>query len=229
MKKQVFRVLAISGATFAVLFALFVTLYEPWQRTWGATHVEVNQAMPGDEIVRGPTFNATRAVTIDGCPQEIWPWIVQIGYKKAGFYSHDWIDNDGIPSAEHIIPEYQHLRVGDTIPLTNDVNAEVRVLEPNRFMLLVTGGDDGVNDPWTWAWGLYAQGEHQTRLITRLRMRVDRRVSSVFIDLFEIVMTSKLMLGIKRRVETSYSNHLVVSTRCADSWSGAEVSGVLSN
>lgn len=214
--------LAISGATFAVLFALLVTVYEPWQRTWGATHEEVNRIIPGDAIVQDPTFNATRAVTIDGCSDEIWPWIIQIGYQRAGFYSHDWIDNDGIQSAERIIPEYQHLRVGDTIPLTSTINAEVRVLESNRFMLLVTGGADGAHDPWTWAWGLYAQGEHQTRLITRLRVRDDGRVSRVFMDLFEIVMTRKLMLGIKRRVEDSAASRFVGSTKCADYESAAE-------
>ena len=106
----------------------------------------------------------------------------------------------------------RHPRLAD---ISSTVNAEVRLLEPNRFMLLVTGGEDGAHDPWTWAWGLYAQGEDQTRLITRLRVREDKRVSRVFMDLFEIVMTRKLMLGIKRRVETSSASRFVGSTMCA--------------
>jgi len=79
-----------------------------------------------------------------------------------------------------------------------------------------------VYDPWTWAWGLYAQGEHETRLITRLRVRVDSKVSSLLMDLFEVVMTSKFMLGIERRVEVSSSGRAVAATQCADLGSAAE-------
>jgi hypothetical protein len=208
--------LVTAVASFAVLIILFVAAYEPWQRTWGATPMEVERPMPGDELIRHPTFNATRAVSIDGCPQQIWPWIIQIGYRRAGFYSLDWIDNDSIPSAERIIPEFQHLRAGDTIPLTGTVDAEVRVLEPNRFMLLVVDGKADAEEPWTWAWGLYPQAENRSRLVTRLRVQEDNRVSGVLMDLFEIVMTRKLMLGIKRRVESPPSSLLPGASRCAD-------------
>jgi hypothetical protein len=61
--------------------------------------------MPGDEIQASPSFNATRAVTIEAGPEPIWPWLVQMGYGRAGFYSYDRIDNDGVPSADHIILE----------------------------------------------------------------------------------------------------------------------------
>ncbi len=197
--RRIFKACLIMGLVLAVSVVLLVTVYVPWQRTWGATEEEVSRAMPGDEIVRNPTFDATRAVTIGGRPPEIWPWIVQIGYLKAGFYSYDRLDNDGIPSAERIIPEYQDLRVGDSIPLSGRVDAEVRLLEPDRFMLLVTNGE---HDPWTWAWGLYPQDDGRTRLVTRLRARLDSRVENVMVNTVEIVMMRKHMLGIKRRVES---------------------------
>lgn len=179
------------------VIAFFFYIYRPWQLTWGATEEEVNRPMVGDDIVADPTFNATRAVTIHATPEEIWPWILQIGYKRAGFYSYDRLDNDGIPSAERILPEYQGLQIGDRIPMSASVDAEVIALEPNQHMLMVF--------PWettaTWAWGLYPMDSEHTRLITRLHARHDRLPSRLLLDAFEIIMMRKCMLGIKRRAE----------------------------
>jgi hypothetical protein len=71
--------------------------------------------MPGDEVVKCPKFSATRAVTAQARPEEISPWLVQIGITRAGWYSYDWLDNLGIPSAQRIIPELQHVS-GSTYP-----------------------------------------------------------------------------------------------------------------
>jgi hypothetical protein len=201
MRRLVLRTLVISALTVIVLAVLFFTVYRPWQLTWGATDEEIHHNMPGDEIVKEPTFNATRAVTINGRAEEIWPWLVQIGYKKAGFYSHDWLDNDRVPSADRIIPEYQDLAVGDKIPLSKSTEAEVRVLEPNRFLLLVVDGEPETHGAWTWVWWLHEQDAEQTRLVTRLRVRLDNPLANLFLDAFEIVMMRKCLLGIKSRVE----------------------------
>lgn len=180
--------------------ASFIFIYRPWQMNWGATDEEIGRLMPGDEIVKDPIFNATRAVLIEATPEEIWPWIIQIGYKKAGFYSHDWLDNARIRSTERIIPEYQNLKVGDLIPLSKDSYARVAHLENNRSMLLVFHEDEaGIS---TWAWGLYKSEKGHTRLVTRLRIGQTNFVSRVFLDLFEIVMMRKCLLGIKSRAET---------------------------
>lgn len=72
---------------------LYLLWIRPWQLRWGATDEEVNRAMPGDDIVRRPTFNATRGVTVHARPEDLWPWMVQIGCMRAGWYSYDWIDN----------------------------------------------------------------------------------------------------------------------------------------
>jgi hypothetical protein len=70
--------------------------------------------MPGEEIVARPTFNATRALTIEAQPQEIWPSIVHIGVSRASWYSYDLLDNLGRPSARRILPQFQNLmKVGD--------------------------------------------------------------------------------------------------------------------
>jgi hypothetical protein len=179
-------------------FVLLWFVYRPWALNWGATDEEVSQLMPGDSIVPAPTFNATRSVTVHAAPSAIWPWIIQIGYRRAGFYSHDRLDNDGIPSSDTIMPMYQGLREGDAIPLTATVDAEVVVLEHERAMLLVIEHDA----TWTWAWGLYPTGTGQTRLVTRLRVRAPTIRSKLMMDFFEIIMMRKHMLGIKQRAES---------------------------
>ena len=91
----------------------------------------------GDEVVLRPTFNATRAVTIDAQPEAVWPWIVQIGFGRAGWYSYDLLDNIGRHSAERIVPELQHIEVGDLVPLGPGESSGMRVKEfvPNTSIL----------------------------------------------------------------------------------------------
>src|ERR1700726_1185039 len=100
-----------------VLAVAFFGLYRPWHLKWGATAEDLARSMSGDDIVRRPIFNATRVVTIDARPEDIWPWIVQIGFGRAGWYSIDLFDNLGRHSSERIMPELQHMEVGDLVPL----------------------------------------------------------------------------------------------------------------
>ena len=175
-------------------------IYRPWALTWGSTAEEIARPMPGDEVLAQPTFNATRAVTIEATPEEIWPWIVQIGYRRAGFYSYDLLDNDGIPSSERILPEYQTLKVDDLIPLSKTADVRVTELDPPRFMVLVFEVEGTWSDA-TWVWGLYSENASNTRLVTRLRADARGVRARVFLDLGEIIMMRKCMLGIKRRAE----------------------------
>jgi len=191
----------IAGLVFLVLIVAAIWFaYRPWALTWGSTDVEIARAMPGDDVLEQPMFNATRAVTIDATPEETWPWIVQIGYRRAGFYSYDVLDNDGIPSAEEILPEFQTLEIGDTIPLSASAHVRVTDLEPPYSMVLIFE-EAGTWSNATWAWGLYPEDASHTRLVTRLRVNPDSLPSRIFLDLGESIMMRKCMLGIKRRVE----------------------------
>jgi hypothetical protein len=160
------------------------------------------RTLPGDDIVSRPTFNATRGVSIQAPPGEIWPWIVQIGHKRAGWYSYDWIDNLGKPSAERIIPELQNLKSGDIIPMSPDgkMGFWVKDFVPNQWMLWWDKKGET-----TWCWGLYPAGENCTRLVTRVRNHYNWLSPSIIfnlvIDAGDIVMMRKCMLGIKRRAE----------------------------
>jgi hypothetical protein len=190
----------------AALVAFFYLVYRPWQLSWGATPDEVARPMVGDGLVKNPTFNATRAVTINAPAERIWPWIVQIGYKKAGFYSWDILDNDGIPSAGRIIPEFQKLKIGDLIPLSEHTDAAVVSMEPNEHLLLVFQSEGTV----TWAWALFKIDANRTRLVNRLRWHASSAVSQFVLDAFEIIMMRKHLLGIKRRAEASMEEEIAV-------------------
>jgi hypothetical protein len=199
MGKKVGIGLAALGA---VLFGVYFRFIRPWQLRWGATDEEVARAMPGDDVVKHPTFNATRAVTINARPEEIWPWLVQIGITRADWYSYDWLDNLGKPSARRILPQFQHVAVGDLVPISPDGKQGMRVkdFEPNQWMLWWDKKGEA-----TWYWGLYPQDDSQTRLITRVRMHY-RWLSpailfSLLVEFTDIVMMRKCMLGIKQRAE----------------------------
>jgi hypothetical protein len=101
--------LAIAAGT-----TLYVKAWRPWQLRWGATDEELARALPGDELVTTPTFNATRAISIAAPPERVWPWLVQVGSRRAGWYSYDLLDNLGHHrSTRRIIPELQQLTPGD--------------------------------------------------------------------------------------------------------------------
>ncbi len=192
------RLVFISTAT--VLYLRFI---RPWQLRWGATDAEVARQMPGDEEVKTPTFNATRAVTIEARPEHIFPWIAQIGVTpRAGWYSIDLLDNLGHPSAEVILPELQQSNVGDLIPLSPDGKQGMYIKDfaPDHWMLW----GDKVGD-MTWVWELCPLDRQHTRLITRVRVKYHwfspTIIFSLLIEFTDIVMMRKSMLGIKRRAE----------------------------
>ena len=128
-----------AGALVAGSAACAAVRYRRWHLRGGATDDELAMALPGDDMVQRPHFNFTRAITIQARPEEIWPWLVQIGYDRAGWYSYDLLDNLGRPSAEQILPELQRLQVGDWISMGGKSRPttamRVKAFAPNRWLL----------------------------------------------------------------------------------------------
>jgi len=127
-------------STLIVLVLTYLALIRPWQLRWGATNDEIKRTMPGDDIVGEPSFNATRAVAINAPAENIYPWIVQMGVTRAGWYSYDLLDNLGRPSAESILTEHQTIQVGDVIPMSPDGKQGMRVKDfiKNKWFNLPT-------------------------------------------------------------------------------------------
>ena len=132
---------ALAGAV--VLSTAYRWVVGPWHRRWGATDAEASRLLAGDELVPDAA-GSTRAVTIDAPATDVFPWIVQIGFGRAGWYSYDWIDNDGRPSADRIDPDLAGLAVGDVIPMTPTTGFVVRSIDRHRH-ILVSQAEDGTS------------------------------------------------------------------------------------
>jgi hypothetical protein len=192
----------VLASTLVLLVLVYLKLFRPWQLRWGATDDEIERSMPGDDIVHNPSFNATRALTIAAPAENIYPWIVQMGVTRAGWYSYDLLDNLARPSTESILPEHQNIHVGDVIPMSPDGKQGMRVKDfgNNKWMLWW----DNIGDS-TWVWEIYPEGETQVRLVTRVRVKYrwfsPTILFSLLIEFFDIWMIRKCMLGIQRRAE----------------------------
>jgi hypothetical protein len=206
--KPLARVGGILTLIVAALSALYALVVRPWHLHRGATVEEVQRTLPGDELVPDPKFEYTQAIAIDAPPEAIWPWLVQIGYHRAGWYSHDWIHrllgvagsvDDDRRSADRIILELQDLQVGDLIEIAPEMGFEVLAMEPNQFLLL--GAEGGV-----WVWFLEPVDADTTRLIVRTRGAWDPGLGNTLMfgianELGSLVMQPKTLQGIKQRAE----------------------------
>lgn len=208
---------AAAGAAAATMYALVL---RPRHMRWGAAASEVKRALPGDELVPTPKYRATHAITIRAAPQDIWPWLVQIGQGRGGFYSYDWLENAmglNIHSASQILSEFQNLKAGDTIPLAPDGSGiPVVSVEPNRALVLGGTMDESSEGAFktspgeffsaSWAFVLEPVAADVTRLIERFQLDYSSNpLATLFYRAFlepgSFIMERKMLLGIKARAE----------------------------
>ncbi|HTQ78535.1 MAG TPA: hypothetical protein VMM92_00950 [Thermoanaerobaculia bacterium] len=198
---------ALGGAAAATAGALGYWLkVRPWHLRWGATPEEVERRLPGDERVKEPDLDSTHAITIHAPADEIWPWLIQMGQGRGGFYSYTWLENlvgCRMRNADRIRPELQHLAVGDRIylhpkapPLT------VEILVPGRALVLSE----------TWGFYLDPIDARSTRLIVRGRGRFSAQpfpegrllrflVWRLIFEPAHFIMERRMLYGIKERAE----------------------------
>jgi hypothetical protein len=203
--------------------ATYALVVRPRMMDWGATLEERRAPLPGDDVVNEAVTRGmarhTRAVTINAPPEVVWPWLVQIGDRRAGFYSYDWLERatgtvhyvEGKHSATRIHPELQNVQVGDRIATGSigtrfRIDAPVTRLEPGRALVI-----------GTWAFVLVPLAGGRTRLLVRepypgwIRLAVPSRLAVLkalggaidyaFGEPLHFVMERKMMLGLKQRAE----------------------------
>ena len=107
----------------------------PLRDRWGIAPDETERTLPGDDLVPDATLVETRGITIDAPPAQVWPWLVQMGYGRGGWYSYDQMDNDA-RSADRIMPEFQGLSVGDLMPTWPGGGFRVADMEAEQSMSL---------------------------------------------------------------------------------------------
>ncbi|MEY2459535.1 MAG: hypothetical protein QOG30_1365, partial [Acidimicrobiaceae bacterium] len=199
---------ALLSKVAAVVFG--VLLFRRWQARWGATDAEVAADLPGDELMPRADRSATRTVTIAAPPNQVWPWLVQMGQGRGGLYSYDVLENligCDIQSADHIAEEWQHVTVGDSFRLHPDVVLRVAIVEPDHALVIQGGvpmGDAAPPYDFTWAFVLKELADGNTQLVIRERYNFTRWWAPLIVDSVRpvsFVMTRKMMLGIRARTE----------------------------
>ncbi|MCU1461112.1 MAG: hypothetical protein JWO37_1187 [Acidimicrobiales bacterium] len=181
-------------------------LYRTWHTHWGATPDEITSELPGDTLLPHAQFRSTRAITIDAPPEAVWPWLVQVGCLRAGFYSNDLLDNLAYPSATTIRPDLQHLEVGQWVPMsptpppTERTAFKVHSFDTNSWLLWTK--PDG-----TWSWRLTRSDTNTTRLVTRVHAVYDWHhplsalFGAVLMEFGDFAMQRRMLRGIKLRAE----------------------------
>ena len=199
-----------------VLGVIYTFAVRPWHRRRGSTKDEVQRSLPGDDLVPNPKFVWNQAITINAPAAEVWPWLVQIGNQRAGWYSWDAIHrllgvagsvDDPRGSANRIIPELQNLEVGDKIRMMPEEMGipgyAVVSIEPDRA--LVTHVDDENGSSWVWV--LDPIDAETTRLIVRFRQKWEPGLMGLAIwigdELGSLVMQPGTLRGIKQRAEAA--------------------------
>ena len=220
----------VGGSLAAVGWATYSSLRR-WRTTWGIVAGEAEAPLPGDDLVPLARSSETRGITIDAPPELIWPWLVQMGFGRGGWYSIDQLDMRG-SSAAQVVDQWQELAVGDTVPTHPGGGFSVKVLEPNRALVLYADtasmqpreSDAKADVPAglaasgafmsttprefaaSWGFVLEPLGATRTRLIERVRYwgADGNPMSQVALSLLGFgvfVMIQRQMVGIRTRAE----------------------------
>ena len=201
-------ILKIIGIFFAaiVIGVIAVVLLMPWMDRWGASPQEISASLPGDELVLSPNIGYTRAISVNASPEQIYPWIVQLGAEKGGWYSYEWFETNVLrcqnTNADRIHEEWQGLQVEDKVKMCPDENMPpayiVARMDPNQAIVL--GHQDG--DDWVevWQFVLLPQEDGSTRLVIRSRSEMGGWFWNIMRP-GEFIMMRGMMLGIKERAE----------------------------
>jgi hypothetical protein len=180
---------------------------------WGATAEEITKPLPGDDIIANPTKTQTRAITIKAAPEDVWRWLVQIGYKRGGWYSYDALEAAAGAgefveghSATRIYADLQTLRPDDLIRMSPWTAYRIDTVdEPNALVLAADALPGAMMSASTWSFVL-AKVPGGTRLLVRGRSAPSPRndIAWAFEHLLEaphFIMERRMLLGIKQRAE----------------------------
>jgi hypothetical protein len=215
--RKLMQIAGLAVLGIIVLGVVYAFAVRPWHLRMGSTRDELDRSLPGDDLVPHPKYVWNQAITINAPAGEVWPWLVQIGNQRAGWYSWDGLHrlmgiagSVGNPraSADRIIPELQNLEVGDVIRMVPEKMGmpgyEVVSIKPERA--LVTFIDDANGASWVWV--LEPIDARTTRLIARFRQSwepglVNWLSFGIADELGSLVMQPKTLSGIKQRAEAA--------------------------
>jgi hypothetical protein len=188
---------AATAAGLALPWA-YAGLVRPWLQHWGATDGERTRHYPSDPGTT-PLSTSTRAVTVRAPAEEVWPWLVQIGQDRGGFYSYDWLENLAgcrLHTADRLHPEWQHVRPGDPLTLFPGVATRFAEVDPPHALVIEGWGAYVIEPDW----------DGGCRLVAR--SHVDRGPAALayylFLELPHALMERRMLLGIKEHAEAAH-------------------------
>jgi proline iminopeptidase len=207
----------------AAAAGVYVLVVRPRLRHYGASHEEAGTIYPGDELIPDADAQTTMAVTLPAPPEAVWPWLVQMGCDRAGWYSWDRLDNGGRPSAERVVPEWQDRTEGDRMISTpggatwftvarmtppRDLVLRAALELPSGRPLEVRGPLPRVYNDGIWAFHLRPLPGGRTRLVVRTRSRgrprwADRAVGLLFGEPAHFIMQRRQFRNLHRRVASA--------------------------
>jgi hypothetical protein len=206
MKKKKFLSVAGILLGLAVAGVVALILLTPWMDRWGTTDGEIAATYPGDELVTAPVGIVNHSVTIHATPEQIYPWIVQLGAERGGYYSYTWLETYllqcKLVNADRIHPEWQELKVGDQVKMCPGTFGpppyQVAQLYPNQAVVL--GHQDKGQWAETWQFILVPQSDGTTRMVVRTRTTVSGGFWSI-IHPGVFIMETGMLHGIQDRAE----------------------------
>lgn len=203
---------AVGGGILIALNLALGPFLHRWRTRWNATKDEVDEPLPGDDIVNAPTWTYTHAITILAPHTAVWPWLMQIGEGRGGFFSYEVLENFvgcDIHNVLELRRELQELRTGDTVRMhANGFGAKVAILDPERALVLC-GAPDNKGSQTTWGFYLHQTEGGGTRLIERGRHAVGTGILArlgfgpYLLDPVGFVMSRRMLKTIKRLAEAA--------------------------
>ena len=221
MKHGLRTTLLVGAGTAAAGVGVWAAV-RPRTLAWGASCDEVIRPLPGDDLVANPLYVTTRAITVRAPAAAVWPWLVQLGQNRGGFYTYDVVENLmglDIHSADSIHPEWQDLHAGEdyvTLDPDESMKMTIAVLEPGRAFVIRSGAPgEPPQTPgnffrgelaWTWGFYLEALDERTTRLVVRSRAAwadtlAARLAKPLLLEPVHFVMEERMLRGIRERAE----------------------------
>jgi hypothetical protein len=206
MKMNKFLIILLVLVGILVISGLAIILLTPWMDRWGATDEEISATYLGDELVPDPASIVNRAITIKATPEQIYPWIVQLGADKGGLYSYTWLEkiiNCPMVNADRIHPEWQELKVGDEVKMCPGTFGpppyKVAILGPLYTVVMGHEENGAWSDVWQFVIEPLANGN--SRLILRTRTNLSGGIWNV-IHPGVFIMERGMLMGIKDRAES---------------------------
>jgi len=205
------RVLGTVLCWLLIIYVALVVALRQWNVEWGTTAADRASHLPGDEVVPVAHYRIDHGITINAPATDVWPWLIQIGQDRGGFYSYTKLENAvgaRMTNADRIVPAWQTRHVGELVPTVpsdylggtfGKIGCKVLEVIPGRALVLEGWG----------AFVLVSSGDTSTRMLIRTRLEGEPGFGTVITRPFRLlvyepahlIMERRMLIGIKDRAE----------------------------